>query len=76
MASPQTLRPQWIAGKRVASVRTERIDNRNHNGLMDTAIVAINFDDGSFIYFVAHETEHEPYVAAFYQKARQPSATS
>lgn len=69
---PTTLNPNWIIGKRVVAVETVKVDG--HCGV-ETGISAIRFDNGSRIYFVAHETDDEPYVAACYQPAaRNPGA--
>lgn len=63
-----TLRPQWIVGKKVARVEQCKRMLREYSGGTETEVERIHFDDGSYVYFVALESDFEPFVKALYVK--------
>lgn len=73
MRTPANL--HLIVGKRVARVVTGRVPPEDTGtGQFATDLGRIYFDDGSYIYLVAHESQNEPYVTGHYCAASQPGS--
>ena len=57
---------KWLIGKTIEKVITRKIQPRHSESTKDTELNQLHFTDGSYAYFVALESDFEPYVVGQY----------